>query len=121
MLKSGSKNHLTVDLRYKDYFNGVNRDGFCSTSSLPSSPCGSAKHVNGIWTDKITKEKILRERKLNSSPRNSPPRSAPQVDISAAIENSGGKKEQSPMIVLSNRLPFVLKRNEKGGLIRKAR
>ena len=116
MLKSGSNNHLTVDLRYKDYFNGVKGDGFCSTSSLPSSPCGSAKHVNGIWTDKITKEKILRERKLNS-----PPRCAPHVDISAAIENSGGKKEQSPMIVLSNRLPFVLKRNDKGGLIRKAR
>ena len=108
MHKSDSRNHLKVDLGFRE---GVN--GFGSSISLPSSPYGTVKHTAGIWTEKIKREKIMRERKLNKG--------APDIDISDALGNSDAKKQQTPMIVLSNRLPFVLKRNEGGGLVRKAR
>ena len=112
MYKSDSRNYLKVDL---EAINGINRDGFGSSRSLPSSPSvGTMKHTNGIWTEKIKREKIMRERKLNS-----PPKVAPIIDISD--DGLANSEQQPPMIVLSNRLPFVLKRNKEGGLVRQSR
>ena len=81
---------------------------------VPGSPI---KHINGIWSNKIRNEKIMRERKLNSYNGN-----IPSIDISGSLNSLEEKKQSSaPMIVLSNRLPFVLKRNKDGSLTRKAR
>ena len=81
---------------------------------VPGSPI---KHINGIWSNKIRNEKIMRERKLNSYNGN-----IPSIDISGSLHSLEEKKQSSaPMIVLSNRLPFVLKRNKDGSLTRKAR
>ena len=74
--------------------------------------------VNNNLNDGLINKKITRERKVNS----------PRADIGNILTVSNNDlakldetKEQPSMIVLSNRLPFVLKRNERGGLIRKAR
>ena len=81
---------------------------------VPGSPI---KHINGIWSNKIRNEKIMRERKLNSYNGN-----IPSIDVSGSLTSLEERKQSSPpMIVLSNRLPFVLKRNKDGSLTRKAR
>ena len=80
-------------------------------------PGSLMKEINGIWSNKIKSEKIMRERKLNSYNGN-----IPSIDISGSLTNLEDQKSNSPpMIVLSNRLPFVLKRNKDGSLTRKAR
>ena len=80
-------------------------------------PGGLMKEINGIWSNKIKSEKIMRERKLNSYNGN-----IPSIDISGSLTSLEDQKPNSPpMIVLSNRLPFVLKRNKDGSLTRKAR
>ena len=80
-------------------------------------PRSLMKEINGIWSNKIKSEKIMRERKLNSYNGN-----IPSIDISGSLTNLEDQKPNSPpMIVLSNRLPFVLKRNKDGSLTRKAR
>lgn len=80
-------------------------------------PGSLMKENNGIWSNKIKSEKIMRERKLNSYNGN-----IPSIDISGSLTNLEDQKSNSPpMIVLSNRLPFVLKRNKDGSLTRKAR
>ena len=116
---------LAFDLQeQQDFYEQSSRaDEFATTEDnnpnvtptvFPGSPM---KEINGIWSNKIRSEKIMRERKLNSYNGN-----IPSIDIRGSLTSLEDKESKSPpMIVLSNRLPFVLKRNKDGSLTRKAR
>ena len=103
-----------VDIDYDDISKGVDEEG-CLNNSLDSNGAYvPLRHANGVQGDRI-----VRERKLNL-PING---CMPSIGINAEASPLDIKTQSSspPMIVLSNRLPFVLKRNEKGTLVRKAR
>ena len=116
---------LAFDLQEQQdlYGHSSQADEFAATEDNNSNvapivlPGSLMKEINGIWSNKIKSEKIMRERKLNSYNGN-----IPSIDISGSLTNLEDQKSNSPpMIVLSNRLPFVLKRNKDGSLTRKAR
>ena len=116
---------LAFDLQKQQdlYGHSSQADEFATTEDNNSNvapivlPGSLMKEINGIWSNKIKSEKIMRERKLNSFNGN-----IPSIDISGSLTSLEEQKPNSPpMIVLSNRLPFVLKRNKDGSLTRKAR
>ena len=116
---------LAFDLQEQQdlYGHSSQADEFAATEDNNSNvapivlPGSLMKEINGIWSNKIKSEKIMRERKLNSYNGN-----IPSIDISGSLTSLEEQKPNSPpMIVLSNRLPFVLKRNKDGSLTRKAR
>ena len=114
---------LAFDLQEQQRLNELNRRADDITINDDNSdfaplvlPGSAIKEINGIWSNKIKSEKIMRERKLNSYNGN------PSIDVSGSLTSLEDQKQYSPpMIVLSNRLPFVLKRNKDGTLTRKAR
>ena len=108
-----------VDIEYDDISKRADEEG-CLNNSLDSNGAYvPLKHANGVWGEQIQGERIVRERKLNL-PING---CMPPIGINDEASHLDIKTQSSPppMIVLSNRLPFVLKRNEKGTLVRKAR
>ena len=108
-----------VDIDYDDISKGVDEEGYLNNSLDCNGAYIPLRHANGVCGEKIQGERIVRERKLNL-PING---CMPAIGINAEASPLDIKTQSSPppMIVLSNRLPFVLKRNEKGTLVRKAR
>ena len=111
-----------VDIQYNDVSKNIHGEDDLQDSLDSNGAYTPLKHANEIWGEKIQGERIVRERKLN----------LPINGCMPSIGNNNGASHTShldiktqnpspPMIVLSNRLPFVLKRNEKGSLARKAR
>ena len=105
-----------VDIEYNDVSKNIDGEEDSLDSDGAYTPL---RHANEIWDEKIQGERIRRERKLNL-PING---CMPSIDINNGASQLDIKTQNPspPMIVLSNRLPFVLKRNEKGSLVRKAR
>ena len=108
-----------VDIEYNDVSKNIDREDDLQDSLDSNGAYTPLKHANEVWGEKIQGERIMRERKLNLPINGYMPsigikNGASQLDIKT-------QNPSPPMIVLSNRLPFVLKRNEKGNLVRKAR
>ena len=108
-----------VDIEYDDISKSAGEEGYLNNSLDYNGAYVPLRHANGVWGEKIQGERIRRERKLNL-PING---CMPSIDINNGASQLDIKTQNTspPMIVLSNRLPFVLKRNEKGSLVRKAR
>ena len=108
-----------VDIDYNDVSKNIDGEGELQDSLDSNGAYTPLRHANEIWDEKIQGERIRRERKLNL-PING---CMPSIDINNGASPLDIKTQNTspPMIVLSNRLPFVLKRNEKGSLVRKAR
>ena len=108
-----------VDIDYDDIPKSVDEEGYLNNPLDSNAAYVPLRHANGVCGEKILDERIVRERKLNL-PINGCMHS---IGINAEASHLDIKTQSSPppMIVLSNRLPFVLKRNEKGTLVRKAR
>ena len=108
-----------VDIDYNDVSKNIDGEGELQDSLDSNGAYTPLKHANEILGEKIQGERIRRERKLNL-PING---CMPSIGINDEASHLDIKTQSSPppMIVLSNRLPFVLKRNEKGTLVRKAR
>ena len=108
-----------IDIEYDHVSKSTDEEGYLNNSIDSNGAYVPLKHANGVWGEQIQGERIVRERKLNL-PING---CMSSIGINAEASHLNIKTESSPppMIVLSNRLPFVLKRNEKGTLVRKAR
>ena len=115
--QEGNK-QLSLDLGYKEAFNGLNNQHNGTASYDNNDSHNLLTHVNNKLSDNIISEKIKRERKLNTRKGDI---GIPMLATSHDLPKLDERKEQPPMIVLSNRLPFVLKRNENGLLFRRAR
>ena len=108
-----------VDIEYDYISKSAEEQGYLNNYIDSNGAYVPLRHANGIGGEKIQGDRIVRERKLNL-PING---CMPSIGINAETSHLDIKTQSSspPMIVLSNRLPFVLKRNEKGTLVRKAR
>ena len=108
-----------VDIEYDDISKSADEEGYLNSYLDSNGAYVPLKHANGSWGEKIPGERIVRERKLNLPIHGC----MPSIGMNDEASHSDIKTQSSPppMIVLSNRLPFVLKRNEKGTLVRKAR
>ena len=108
-----------IDIEYDHVSKSTDEEGYLNNSLDSNGAYVPLKHANGVWGEQIQGERIVRERKLNL-PING---CMPPIGINDEASHLDIKTQSSPppMIVLSNRLPFVLKRNEKGTLVRKAR
>ena len=108
----------TLDSEHKEDSTSTSGEDIGYTSVEDGTVNLPLKHESGIWSDKIRSEKIMRERKVNKVRSDF---EIPVIGINDELVKLDEKKQQPPMIVLSNRLPFVLKRDDKGSLVRKAR